>query len=219
MRAANSCSRRTPTTWSPALATFLLERRDHREDTFYTAGMRFDTALPERPTHAASALAEIVERAHDDERLASVYAPTRPHRPEAFEQAVAAFGGCEHGDDGTGSIPGYQDFHAGDFSLRRARSGGGARLSRGAVEPDHSAILCKFYGAGLRNACRCRRAPSFTSSTRSASTRTRCAVDSDAGSSSRRRAAEIHAQREPTEWGGSRRWSTDTASGVYTVDR
>ena len=35
--------------WSPALATFLLERRDHREDTFYTAGTRLDTALPERP--------------------------------------------------------------------------------------------------------------------------------------------------------------------------
>ena len=143
--------------WSPALATFLLERRDHREDTFYTAGMRFDTALPERPTDAASALAEIVERAHDDERLAaSVYAPTRPHRPEAFEQAVAAFGRlCEHGDDGSGAIPGYWDFHAGDFVLA-ARAQWEAVLAYPEVPWSFgidSAILCKFYGAGLRNAC------------------------------------------------------------------
>ena len=127
-----------------------------KQDTYYTASMRFDTEWPKRPKSPKKYLAALLKRVLDDTRLRGTrYEATLPHRPETSGEAVAAFGHlCLRGDDGEGRMPGYWDFHAGDFVLA-ARS----RWEQVGAYPEtsytfgvDSAMLCKFHGRGLRNA-------------------------------------------------------------------
>lgn len=140
--------------YSPALVRFLA-MRGLREDSFYNAGLRFDTEWPQKPDDVGAYLQKLLQRASNDDLVVGTpYEKSLGNRPETSEQARRLFGSvCKAGDSGEGRMPGYWDFQAGDFVLA-ARS----RWEEVLAYPElpwtfavDSSILCKFFGRGLRN--------------------------------------------------------------------
>jgi len=141
---------------SPALVRFLAGA-SLRKDTFYTASMRFDTTWPKTPHGPmAKVLKKLMKRAMDDKPLKGTrYENTMNWRPESDADARTAFGSiCQHGDKGKGTMPGYWDFHAGDFLLATASAFEqvGAYVELPWSHTVDSSILCKLQGQGFRNA-------------------------------------------------------------------
>lgn len=140
--------------FSPQLVSFFAGRT-LREDSFYTASMRFDREWPTTPLDPAKYLEALMKRVLDDKRLNGTdYAKTLLRRPELDDLARSAFDHiCLQGDDGIGQMPGYWDFQAGDMALA-AKS----RWLQIEGYPEtpwtfgvDSSALCKLFGRGLRN--------------------------------------------------------------------
>ena len=221
MRAANSCSRRTPTTcgarrWRPSCSSAATTAKTPSTPPACASTPRCPsgrrTPRPRSPRSSSGA--------HDDASRERVRADAAAPA-QAFEQAAAAFGRLCGTATTERRDPRLLGLSRGRFRARGARSGRRCSLSRGAVElwdrqrdpvqvlrrrPAQRVLLppCtvvhQFHEIRVnQNAVR--------------------VVDSNAVCEQLKAApgAAIHVAARAHEWGRLRRWSTDTAS--VSVDR